>query len=136
MNVKNLITSIGVSALLLGIGMNTHQAWNDHGIKEATLSQFVEGQSDPGSPTLRCTERGGKEARELVLMREVCIKELSGNISISIALSLVQILNSGGSISAEVGGNIVLGNRCSCLAPPKGYSGVRGCNYSWETNCI
>ena len=140
MNVKNLITSIGLSALLLGIGMNTHQAWNDHGIKEATLSQFVEGQSDPGSPTLRCTERGGTEKRELVLMREICLKEVE-NIPMSVAESFLNLIKSGNSttvssISGNLDGRIVFGNQCSCLDPGADYEGVRGCNLFWETNCI
>ena len=120
MSAKNLITSIGVSALLLGIGMNTHRAWNDHGIKEASLSQFVIGQGTTSSSTSsQCTERGGEELPKKVLQLVKYNKEVQVN----------------GSASASGGGaGIVIkkGHKCECKNPPSGYTGVLGCNLSWE----
>ena len=139
MNVKNLITSVGVSALLLGIGMNTHRAWNDHGIKEASLSQFVAGQGTSSSTSIQCTKRGGTEKKKLVLMREVCLKEVSGNISLSVAASLLNLVKSGvipeGIAGIGLEGRIVFGNQCTCQNPGSDYGGVRGCDYTWETFC-
>lgn len=136
MNVKNLITSVGVSALLLGIGMNTHRAWNDHGIKEASLSQFVEGQGTSSSSSTQCTNRGGIEKKSLVLIREKCVKEVSGNISMSAAASLLNGGSiAGGSAGGELGVTIVVGERCSCKDPGDDYGGVFGCDLTWETFC-
>ena len=136
MNVKNLIASIGVSALLLGIGMNTHRAWNDHGIKEASLSQFVVGQGISNSTVCQCTERGGTELPDKVLQLEKYIKEIQGNGLINTALSFL----SGGSLAGissgfGLGGNIIYGYRCTCLDAPTGYTGDLGCNLSWEKIC-
>ena len=54
MNSKKLICSIGVSTLLLGIGMNVHNALNDYGIKDATLSTFIQAQGTSSSTIFRC----------------------------------------------------------------------------------
>ncbi len=139
MNIKILITSVGVSALLLGIGMNVHRAWNDHGIKEASLSQFVVGQGTSSSTVIQCTKRGGTEMKKLILKREVCLKEVSGNVSLSVAASFLNLVRSGiiseASAEAEVGGSIVFGNQCSCKDPGSDYGGVLGCDYTWETFC-
>ncbi|MBQ7823694.1 MAG: hypothetical protein IJ338_05930 [Bacteroidaceae bacterium] len=134
MSAKNLITSIGVSALLLGIGMNTHRAWNDHGIKEASLSQFVIGQGTTSSSTSsQCTERGGKELPQKVLQLERYIKEIHGDISMSAALSLLSGGTIGGISSGhKLEGDIVFGHQCTCKTPPTDYNGKLGCDLTWE----
>ena len=128
MSVKNLITSIGVSALLLGIGMNTHRAWNDHGIKEASLSQFVEGQETSGSSICKCSEQESEvEFPNKVIMLEKYVKEVQGNGFLS--------LLSGGTIGLGSGEYIIYGHRCVCKDPPSGYMGKLGCSHKWEKIC-
>ena len=132
MDAKKIFTSIGVCALFLGVGMNTHFAINDHGIKEASLSQFVEGQSS-SSNELRCTGRGGKEQPKEVLLMKQCVKAVTGaEISLSAATSM---LKASGSISAEFEASVILGNHCVCSKRPKNYAGVLGCDYTWESPC-
>ena len=137
MNIKILITSVGVSALLLGIGMNVHRAWNDHDIKEASLSQFVIGQGTSGSSICKCSEQEGEvEFPNKVIMLEKYVKEVQGNGSISAALSLLSGETIGGiSSGLGLGGNIIYGRRCVCKDPPSDYRGKLGCSREWEKIC-
>ena len=139
MNNKKFISTIGIAALLLGIGMNVHNALNDYGIKEASLSAFIQAQGTTSSTIFRCDQKpniSGKTSREdmdyterALLMEDCVIKGSGWNGSVGGSVT-------GGSASAGKTGK-EYGNQCSCKKVDKDFNKNNlGCNAEWETNCI
>lgn len=125
----------GVSTLLLGIGMNVHNALNDYGIKDATLSTFIQAQGTSSSTIFRCdykpnipgkTTRDSMDYPKRALLIEDC-KIVSGGWQ-----------GSAGWISGSLGkGGTIYGSKCTCQDPGKGFNENNlGCNAEWETGCV
>ena len=135
MNSKKLICTIGVSTLLLGIGMNVHNALNDYGIKDATLSTFIQAQGTSSSTIFICdykpnipgkTTRDSMDYPEYALLMDVC-ELTSGSWHGSMGLISVSVGKDGK----------IYGNRCACVDPGKKFNKNNlGCNAEWETNCV
>ena len=130
MEAKRILTSVGLSALLLGVGMNTHFAINDHGIKEASLSQFVEGQSS--GTVFSCTLRGGEENPDKVLMMRRCVLNPD---ELNYPPNYIESLLKDEMSLPYLPDGIKFGDNCKCVTIPSRYSGIVGCNAIWETEC-
>lgn len=134
MNSKKIITTIGISALLSGIGMNVHNALNDYGIKEASLNAFILAQGTTSSTVFRCDQKPpipGKTARDSMdytqkaLLMDRCVLE-GGSWNASIGTT------TGGGKSG-----VKYGSRCACKDPGGDFNKNNlGCNAEWETNCV
>lgn len=64
-----------------------------------------------------CTERGGSEEPQKVLLKNTCTKEVQVKVGTSWEWKKVN------------------GNECKCKKPDRSYQGSKGCNLSWETAC-
>lgn len=131
---KLLIKVVGLSALLLGICMNTYNATNDYGIKNASLSEFVLAQGTTSSVIFRCDQKPpipGKVSKDsmdypkrALLMDECDLGGGSWNGSVGVSVSGGKNRNNKGS-------------RCACKYPGKDFNKNNlGCNAEWETNCV
>ena len=131
MKIKKMISSVSLVSLLFGIVINTHIAINDHGIKEASLSKFVEGQSVFGEKLL-CTALLGLEMPEMVLVKQECLIEIFGNVSGS---DVKSVLEDSGDFS-DIDKICIKGVKCKCALPKENETKMLGCDFSWETNCV
>ncbi len=131
---KLLIKVVGLSALLLGICMNTYNATNDYGIKNASLSEFVLAQGTTSSVIFRCDQKPpipGKVSKDsmdypkrALLMDECDLGGGGWNGSVGVSVSAGK-------------DKPVYGSRCACVKPKGDFNKNNlGCNAEWETNCV
>ena len=132
---KSILSIVGISALILGMSLNFQYTWNDYElVHNPSLNLYVWGQSTSGGGL--CTGRGGNEAPTKVLLKQRCIKSMSGNLhgSITISGNIATCTITGG-VDAGIGGDVTFGDECVCKDPDQSFQGTKGCNLYWETAC-
>lgn len=139
MKKKKLFLLLGMGLFMLGIGLNIQYALDEYGLVKNSLHTEVLAQTNSsggdgsgsgsgsggsgdtggsGGGSGQCTERGGTEYPNKILVLEDCTKKIS----------------IGGGWDG-VRYEYVTGYRCRCDYADFGYCGVRGCNATWETAC-
>lgn len=111
-----IVAVIGVSAYNIFTLFDYMPANFSH-LALGNLVALAEDETSGGSSSGECSQRGGGELPNKVLLLTSCTKEVAIKVGTSIEYKKVS------------------GSQCKCCKKPSGYQGILGCNLSWETSC-